>query len=56
MTARFMVSHDGAERQKLVLQRDEVKVTKEERPLARSRSVAFSVGVNTLHTTVAYIT
>jgi hypothetical protein len=44
VTVRFMVSHDRAEGQELVLQRE---VTKEERPLA-TRSLAFSVGVDTL--------
>jgi hypothetical protein len=65
VTMGFMVSHDSAEWQKLVLQWD--KVTKE-RALARMRMkrrpiVAFSVGVDTLrttrrvdHMTVYYIT
>lgn len=49
VTVRFMVSHDSAEGQELVLQWD--KVTKE-RALAkvkvrRTASVAFSVGVDT---------
>lgn len=59
VTVRFMVSHDRAEGQELVLQRE---VTKEECPLA-PKSVAFSVGVDTLphhsrvhHMTVYYIT